>query len=72
MKKEKMKLLGLRRKAQKGFTLLEYAAGAAVIAGVAYGALSAFGSGLDTFYRGLGEWASGLTVSASSDGGQQG
>lgn len=75
-KEERMKkdsgLIGFRRVGDKGFTLLEYAAGAAVIAGVVYTAMSAFGGGLDTFYRGLGEWVSGLAVSSSSESDQQG
>lgn len=70
MKKETRRLIGLRRKDQKGFTLLEYAAGAAVIAGVAYSALTVFGVGLTNFYTGLGNWASNQ-VSNLPDGNQQ-
>lgn len=59
MKKEAKRLIGFTRSNQKGFTLLEYAAGAAVLIGVVYGAMGAFGGGLNDFYVGLGNWASG-------------
>jgi hypothetical protein len=44
-------------KKQNGYTLLEYCAGAAVIAGVLWVALDALGSNLSEFLRTLGDWA---------------
>lgn len=52
---KKMKLFGLVRK-QKGYTLLEYCAGAAVLAGIVYGGLQIFGQSLSGFFRILGSW----------------
>ena len=41
----------------KGFTLLEYAAGAAVILTVVMVGLNAMGGNLSTFFTNLGTWA---------------
>ena len=42
---------------EKGFTLLEYCAGAAVIAGVIWVAMSTLGNNLGDLLTALGEWA---------------
>lgn len=47
-----------KNKKQKGFTLLEYAAGAVVIVTVVYIGLQAMGTGLQTFFTDVGTWAS--------------
>lgn len=55
MKKEK--LIGLRRKnGEKGFTLLEYTAGAAIMAGVVWTAFNLFGVQMDAFMDNLTTW----------------
>jgi hypothetical protein len=56
-----------RKKAEKGaresgYTLLEYCAGAAIIAGVLWGSLSYLGSNLDGLLRGVGDWAGKRTT----------
>jgi len=43
---------------EKGFTLLEYCAGAAVIAGVVWVAVSTLGENLSDLLVAIGEWAS--------------
>ena len=48
-----------KNKKQKGFTLLEYAAGAVIILTVVYGGLNLMGTGLSTFFGDIGSWASG-------------
>lgn len=45
-----------KNKNQKGFTLLEYCAGAAVIAGIVYGGLNIMGNQMSGFFTGLGTW----------------
>lgn len=45
------------RKGEEGFTLLEYVAGATVIAGVVWMAVSAMGGNLGAFFDRLGQWA---------------
>lgn len=42
---------------QKGYTLLEYCAGAAIIAGILWGSLNTLGSNLSALLNGVGEWA---------------
>ena len=42
---------------QKGYTLLEYCAGAAIIVTVLYTALNGLGEQLSTFLQGVGTWA---------------
>jgi len=48
-------------KKEKGYTLLEYVAGAAVIGGILIGALQLFGNGLRTGLGNLGQWATTQT-----------
>lgn len=58
-----------KNKNQKGFTLLEYCAGAAVIAGVVYSGLSVMGGQMEGFFVGLGQWIGDRTpASTSTDG----
>lgn len=42
---------------QKGYTLLEYCAGAAIIAGVVWVALETLGGNLSGLLEGIGQWA---------------
>jgi len=53
----KKRLFSIKKKSEKGFTLLEYCAGAAVIAGIVFGALTALGTNLEDLLTALGEWA---------------
>lgn len=45
------------RREQRGYTLLEYCAGAAIIAGILWGALNTLGGNLNTLLEGIGTWA---------------
>ena len=61
---EKQKLVGVvRRKSRKeeGFTLLEYAGGAAVLAGLVFLGFRVFGQSLDSLYQGLAAWTNERT-----------
>lgn len=49
--------LNRRGRSERGFTLLEYCAGAAVIAGVVFASLNAFGNNLGGLFTELGNWA---------------
>ena len=49
---------------ERGFTLLEYCAGAAIIAGVLWGTLTMFGTSLTGMMTSVSDWAS--TVRAPS------
>jgi hypothetical protein len=42
---------------QRGYTLLEYCAGAAIIAGILWTALNSLGGDLATLLSAVGEWA---------------
>ena len=44
-------------KGEKGYTLLEYCAGAAIIAGVLWTALNSLGSNLSGLLNAVGTWA---------------
>ena len=44
-------------KKQKGYTLLEYAAGATVLMSLLYGGLNAMGNGIQDLMAGIGTWA---------------
>lgn len=46
-----------RRRRQQGYTLLEYCAGAAIIAGVLWTALSGLGSNVSSLLGAVGGWA---------------
>lgn len=56
-----------RRKRQGGYALLEYCAGAAIIAGVVWGSLGYLGASLDGLLRGIGDWARARTTEIRSD-----
>lgn len=60
----KAKLIGLRRtsKDERGFTLLEYAGGAAVLAGLVFLGFRAFGRNLDSLFQGLSDWTANRTA----------
>jgi hypothetical protein len=49
--------LAKRGRGSKGFTLLEYCAGAAVIAGMVFASLNTFGTNLGGLLTELGNWA---------------
>lgn len=46
-----------KNKHQKGYTLLEYCAGAAIVVTVLYGALDTLGGNVSKFLGGIGTWA---------------
>lgn len=47
----------MRSRKEKGFSLLEYCAGAAVILVTIWGALTIMGGNIDTLLRSIGTWA---------------
>jgi hypothetical protein len=47
-----------QQKKQKGFTLLEYAAGAAVIIGIVWLGVNTMGDGISNMLEAIGNWAS--------------
>lgn len=62
--KGKSKLVGVKRrgeKNEKGFTLLEYAGGAAVLVGVIYVTFRIFGVGMEGFFNALNDWVGNRT-----------
>ena len=54
---------------EKGFTLLEYCAGAAVLLTIVWTALTTLGGNMSTFLGAVGSWASGEAskISTSSE-----
>jgi len=52
-----MKKSGSCAKKQKGYTLLEYAAGAAVLMGLLYIGVKAMGGGVQDLLEAVGVWA---------------
>jgi hypothetical protein len=50
-------MLVRRKNKERGFTLLEYCAGAAVVAGVIWVALSSLGGSMSTLLGNVGKWA---------------
>ena len=60
------KLIGLKARNQRGFTLLEYCAGAAVIAGIIFAALHAMGENLGSYLGAIGDWATRRAAEISS------
>lgn len=56
----------IKRKKQKGYTLLEYSAGAAILMGILYVGVNAMGSGIKDLMTGVGSWASQQTSSLPS------
>ncbi len=58
----KQTLFSLRKaKNEEGFTLLEYAAGAAVLLGIVVASLNIMGGQLGGFFEGVGNWAADNT-----------
>jgi Flp pilus assembly pilin Flp len=55
----------MSREKEKGYTLLEYCAGAAVIAGILWTALNALGGNLSGLLNAVGTWAERRTDSIS-------
>lgn len=53
----KKKLVIQKTKRQRGYTLLEYAAGAAVLMGLLYLGVQAMGGGIQDLLTSIGEWA---------------
>ena len=56
-----MNMKSKNNKNEQGFTLLEYAAGAAVLISVVFVGLSAMGQNLDTFFDGVATWLTNQT-----------
>jgi Flp pilus assembly pilin Flp len=54
------------RKNERGYTLLEYCAGAAVIAGILWTALNALGGNLSALLDAVGSWAQRRTTAIST------
>lgn len=54
-----------KNKNEKGYTLLEYCAGAAIVVSVLYGALNTLGKDLKTFLGKIGDWAKNIEVAQS-------
>lgn len=54
---------------EKGFTLLEYCAGAAVLVTLVYGAFNALGGNLQGFFQALGEWVANRQGDIGGTGG---
>jgi hypothetical protein len=52
---------------QRGYALLEYCAGAAIIAGVVWGSLGYLGNSLDGLIRGIGDWAQARATEIRND-----
>lgn len=63
---KKMKLIGLKGREERGFTLLEYCAGAAVIAGIIFAALQTMGTNLSAYLGAIGSWATRRAADISS------
>ncbi|MEZ4753892.1 MAG: hypothetical protein R3A13_06220 [Bdellovibrionota bacterium] len=59
------KLFNIRKRNQKGYTLLEYCAGAAIIAGVIWAALSTFGNSVGGMFDALSNWTDARTSDVS-------
>lgn len=56
MQNKNRETLRIRRR-QAGFTLLEYAAGAAVLLGVVWAGMNAMGTGVNNLLSSVGSWA---------------
>lgn len=56
----------MRVRAQRGYTLLEYCAGAALIAGVIWVAMNALGQNISALLNAVGQWAATRTGGISS------
>ena len=56
-----------KAKRQRGYTLLEYCAGAAIIAGILWTALNALGGNLSGLLNAVGSWATNRTATISQN-----
>ena len=54
-------------KRERGYTLLEYCAGAAIIAGVLWTALNALGGNLSSLLNAVGQWATSRRGNISTE-----
>ena len=63
------KMDGTKNRRQRGYTLLEYCAGAAVIAGILWTALNALGGNLSGLLNAVGGWATARTGEINAGGG---
>lgn len=50
-----------KRPNEAGYTLLEYAAGAAILIGILFAGLTALGNGTNDLLKGVGDWARSQT-----------
>jgi hypothetical protein len=57
MKKGLTHAVRIVRREERGYTLLEYVAGAAIIGGIVFTALTSFGNDMAGFLGNLGSWA---------------
>lgn len=55
-----------KNKHEKGYTLLEYCAGAAIVLGVLYGTLNTVEGTLTRFLSKVGAWADGYEIRGSN------
>lgn len=70
MLERRMKVVRNRKissKNERGLSMLEYAAAAAVLMTIIYVGLSTFGNGMQTFYNELGQWATNATLPAAAN-----
>lgn len=58
-----------KAKRSRGYTLLEYAAGAAILAGILYAALNLMGDGMKDLAGSIGSWATERGQELSGVGG---
>lgn len=57
MKRFGMRWIRVSRRGESGYSLLEYVAGAAIIGGIVFSALTSFGNDMAGFLGSLGSWA---------------
>ena len=57
----------VRNNSEKGFTLLEYCAGAAVLLTIVWAALTALGGNMKTFLDSIGSWATRQATAIDSN-----
>jgi hypothetical protein len=60
-----------RERRERGYTLLEYCAGAAIITGILWGSLSYLGNSMENLLRGVGDWAQSRATEIRTTTGQQ-
>ncbi len=62
------KYFNIKKKDQKGFTLLEYCAGAAVLIGIVVFSMQTLGNGMSSYFQTLNNWLKNQKVQVSADG----